>query len=806
MTALIRRSILLGLLFLGPSLESATAQSLPSASSAVSAMNLANTYFQAQFPNPGLPVTTSGTVRPSNYWFRAVYFEGLMDFYQVNPQPSFISYTVTWGTGNSWSLVGGNTDRNANDQCAGQSYVDLYNLDPTPAYIANIQADLNFIMGSSAPVTDWWWIDAVQMAMPTWAKMGALTGDTSYYDEMYTLYANTRNTQGTAGLYNPVDNLWWRDATFVNPPYVEANGKSCYWSRGNGWVYAALARVLDVLPPSDPHYAEYLSDFQAMSAAILAVQQSNGFWTQSLFDTTDFPGPETSGTALFTYGMAWGVRKGVLPAAPYESAAVTAWNAMVANALHSNGFLGYVQDTGDQPVTGVTYTSVPAFQDIGVGCFLLAGSEIVKLVDAATATPTPSSTPSSTRTGTATSTATPSPSRTPSATPTGTAPSTPSSTATATATRTPTPSATLTPTATGTATPVSSATATASASPTATPSTTPSATATDSTTPTATLTPTGTATASLTASPSATPKSSPTATASGTATPTVSNTASATPTSTASPTPTQTPVSTPTPTAALTPTSTARATLTASPSATPASSPTATASGTATPTVSNTASASPSFTASVTPTASLTDTPVATSSPTATMTASPSASFTATPSATVTSTATAPASPTDSMTPTASPTASPSATPSLTPTASPTESLTPTVFATATSTVSATATSTPSLTPAGTPASTPTAGSIPRATVSLYPNPARGPGPATVQLSLGSAAPSVTVEVFTSSFRRVNKIILSNVPAGITGIPLPLSDGEGRALADGLYYVEVLASGGKFSLKWLVLR
>ncbi|HTC21800.1 MAG TPA: glycoside hydrolase family 88 protein, partial [bacterium] len=348
MTALIRRPVLLGLLLFLPACEKAFAQTLPSASSAVSAMNLANNYFQAQFPNPGLPVTTSGTVRPSNYWFRAVYFEGLMDFYQINPQPSFINYAVTWGTGNNWSLVAGNTDRNANDQCAGQSYIDLYNLNPTPAYIANIQADLNDIIGSTAPVTDWYWIDAVQMAMPTWAKMGVLTGNSSYFNDMYELYANTRNVQGTAGLYNPVDSLWWRDATFVNPPYVEANGKSCYWSRGNGWVYAALARVLDILPPSDPHYAQYVSDFQAMSAAILAVQQANGFWTQSLYDPVDFPGPETSGTALFTYGMAWGVRKGFLPAATYEPAAALAWNAMVADALHSNGFLGYVQDTGDQ--------------------------------------------------------------------------------------------------------------------------------------------------------------------------------------------------------------------------------------------------------------------------------------------------------------------------------------------------------------------------------------------------------------------------------------------------------------------------
>jgi hypothetical protein len=50
-------------------------------------------------------------------------------------------------------------------------------------------------------------------------------------------------------------------------------------------------------------------------------------------------------------------------------------------AVHSNGFLGYVQGTGKQPSEGqpVTYTNTPDFEDYGLGCFLLAGSEVYKL-------------------------------------------------------------------------------------------------------------------------------------------------------------------------------------------------------------------------------------------------------------------------------------------------------------------------------------------------------------------------------------------------------------------------------------------
>ena len=55
---------------------------------------------------------------------------------------------------------------------------------------------------------------------------------------------------------------------------------------------------------------------------------------------------ETSGTALFVYGMAWGVRNGLLDRKEYLPVLLKAWNAMVKDAVHPNGFLGLVQGTG----------------------------------------------------------------------------------------------------------------------------------------------------------------------------------------------------------------------------------------------------------------------------------------------------------------------------------------------------------------------------------------------------------------------------------------------------------------------------
>ena len=78
--------------------------------------------------------------------------------------------------------------------------------------------------------------------------------------------------------------------------------------------------------------------------------------------------------------MAWGVNNGLLERADYLPAIARAWEAMAA-AVHDNGFLGYVQGTGKEPKDGqpVTRDSVPDFEDYGLGCLLLAGSEVYKL-------------------------------------------------------------------------------------------------------------------------------------------------------------------------------------------------------------------------------------------------------------------------------------------------------------------------------------------------------------------------------------------------------------------------------------------
>jgi len=197
---------------------------------------------------------------------------------------------------------------------------------------------------------------------------------------MYEMYAFTKLKHGDNGLYNAAEHLWWRDKDF-DPPYKEPNGGNCYWSRGNGWVVAALVRVLQLLPKSDAHYNEYLQDYKDMLQALLPLQRADGFWNVSLQDSTHFGGKELSGTALFTYGMAWGINNNLLDKKTYVPVLLKAWNAMATDCVHPDGMLGFVQGTGKEPKDGqpVTYDHIPDFEDYGLGCFLLAGTEVYKL-------------------------------------------------------------------------------------------------------------------------------------------------------------------------------------------------------------------------------------------------------------------------------------------------------------------------------------------------------------------------------------------------------------------------------------------
>lgn len=346
-----------------------------------------NNYFMKKYADPTVP-TYVKKIRPSSLWTRAVYYEGLMALYEVDADSRYAEYTDRWASFHQWTPRNGVKTTDADDQCCGQTYLMRYqqlkctdssNKDSLGVTTRFVLENLDNQMATGR-VDYWTWIDAIQMAMPLYFQAYQLTGERKYADYAMKMYRWTRNECG-GGLFNKKTGFWWRDKDFV-PPYKESDGNNCYWSRGDGWVYAALVRVMDILSPKDKYYKELKKDFLAMSKAFISCQREDGFWNVSLVSPVTFGGKEATGTSLFLYGMSWGMRKGILKSTIYRPVCDRAWKALVTESVHPDGFLGYVQGTGKQPSDSqpVTYTGIPDFEDFGTGCFLLGAVEYYKLI------------------------------------------------------------------------------------------------------------------------------------------------------------------------------------------------------------------------------------------------------------------------------------------------------------------------------------------------------------------------------------------------------------------------------------------
>ncbi|MBR4899089.1 MAG: glycoside hydrolase family 88 protein [Prevotella sp.] len=381
------------LIFLCMSATSVTSFAQTKASDVLSVAQRANDYFMAKYEDPTVP-TNVNRIRPSSLWTRAVYYEGLMTLYEIDPQQRYIDYTDRWASFHQWTPRNGIGTNDADDQCCAQTYLERYIQSGGEEKIVHVKENLEQQMvtpnkksGTNqktqtilSSLYGWWtWIDAIQMGMPIYFQMSKITGDHRYIDHAMKMYTWSRDTLA-GGLFNVKEGLWWRDKDYV-PPYKEPDGQQCYWSRGNGWVYAALVRCMNYTSPKDKVYKQLKRDFVLMSAALLKCQREDGFWNPSLV-STNYAMKETSGTALFLYGMAWGIQKGYLKADVYRPACDRAWTAMVRDAVHPDGFLGWMQGTGKDPSAGqpLSYTKIPDFEDYGTGCFLLGAAEYYKLL------------------------------------------------------------------------------------------------------------------------------------------------------------------------------------------------------------------------------------------------------------------------------------------------------------------------------------------------------------------------------------------------------------------------------------------
>ena len=236
------------------------------------------------------------------------------------------------------------------------------------------------VMGymASHPAHDyWWWADALYMAMPVMTKMHKLSYRDIYLDK---LYENLLYTDSI--MYDEETGLYFRDGKYVYPKHKTASGKKDFWARGDGWVLAGLAKVLQDVPKGWEHYDFFKEKFQRMAKAVAELQQPEGYWTRSMMDPDQAPGPETSGTAFFTYGILWGINHWLLDKEEFEPVVERAWRYLSETAVQADGTVGYVQPIGERAIPGQQVDG-HSTANFGTGAFLLAASEYVRFLKGA---------------------------------------------------------------------------------------------------------------------------------------------------------------------------------------------------------------------------------------------------------------------------------------------------------------------------------------------------------------------------------------------------------------------------------------
>ena len=90
-------------------------------------------YFMRTTPDVGANSYVGGKQRNSKIWTRGVFYEGLLNMYRQNPRADWLQYAIDWGDYHQWVSSSDNEAKNDNAdyQCCGQSYLELYNLDTT---------------------------------------------------------------------------------------------------------------------------------------------------------------------------------------------------------------------------------------------------------------------------------------------------------------------------------------------------------------------------------------------------------------------------------------------------------------------------------------------------------------------------------------------------------------------------------------------------------------------------------------------------------------------------------------------------
>lgn len=213
------------------------------------------------------------------------------------------------------------------------------------------------------------WADDLFMSVPFLLRMAQLQSNETLCDEVAHQVIRFHSC-----LSDPVSRLYfhgWYDQRKEHTPVR--------WGRANGWIIWATSEALLHLPPTHPEYKAILNIYQEHMKALVAFQDKSGMWHQVLDHPETFE--ETSCTAMFTLGLARGVRLGWLDTS-YTEQALRGWKALQDKIRTDGTVTDICRGTGIGDDVEF-YENRKRFDHDprGLGAMLTAGVEISLLLD-----------------------------------------------------------------------------------------------------------------------------------------------------------------------------------------------------------------------------------------------------------------------------------------------------------------------------------------------------------------------------------------------------------------------------------------
>ena len=316
---------------------------------------------------------------PNQHWVRGTYYAGLLAMYESTKDEAYLDDCMKWGKQVSWRIKeqgGGPYESGAYPLVCGQIWYGCYRANKDELMM---QSTLAFLENPKVenPVSapgEWYlentghrFVDGLFTAPPLLAMLYQMTEVEKYVDWMDACFWDVHKE-----IFDPDAGLFYRDAR--SKPRKTKNGKKVLWSRGNGWAFGGLTRILKHLPGHHKSYARYKALYVQMAESLAIRQQADGFWRSNLDDPEQYAMKESSGTGFFCYGIAWGINNGILNKEHFLPVAKNAWTAL-ASVVNEDGKVGWSQPAGGGPGK-VMEADTSKF---GTGIFLLAASEIYQL-------------------------------------------------------------------------------------------------------------------------------------------------------------------------------------------------------------------------------------------------------------------------------------------------------------------------------------------------------------------------------------------------------------------------------------------